>query len=352
MFHRINRGQPAIWRDPNTIQIGLDQNKVVISDLTIAQQQIIEALYSGLVDGQQDVLDETFKTEPGATQELIAKLSPVMELPSSVSNSYGDWQQVAFAELSRAALDYQVNPEMVLAERWQRVVHIDQLDKAGVLLAKGLLASGVGKIVTHDDGRVLNTDVGELGFNKDQVGFSRFEILNSELKRVLLPQTKTSRFIDLTYKPSKDLKVSFAVTVGHLATRPATYIRWLNRDVPHLSINFDLYETQISPIVIPGMTPCLNCLAEFKVDEDPAWPAIASQLIELPRTRDDSATLLSATGLALRSILRSLDESAGFEITSDSQKEYRSGYRIEYSSGNVYRTSYDFHKLCNCSVLD
>jgi hypothetical protein len=134
VFHRINKAQPSVWRDPNTIQIGLGNTSVSISELSLAQQQIIAALYSGVVDGQQEVLDETFKAESGTTQSLIEKLSPVMEIEDSTSNSFGPWQEIAFAELARAALDYEVNPEMVLAERWQRVVHIDQLDKSGSLL--------------------------------------------------------------------------------------------------------------------------------------------------------------------------------------------------------------------------
>ena len=348
MFHRIIKGQPVIWRDPNTLQIGLDQNKIVIENLSLAQQQIIDALYSGVLDLQQEVLDEMFKADHGTTNQLIAKLTSVMENSETVSSAHGDWQQLAFAELCRVALDYEVNPEMVLAERWQRVVHIDQLDKTGVLLTKGLLASGVGKVVTHDDGKVLTTDLGELGFGRESKGQARFELVKEELERLSLPQSKTPRFVNLSFKPTKDLKISFAVTVGHLATPPATYLRWLNRDVPHLNINFDLLEAQISPIVIPGATPCLNCLAESKVDEDPAWPVIASQLIDMPRTRDDSASLLTVTGLALRAILRHLDEAAGFTVPSDSEKQFREGYRLEYSTGNVYRTQFEFHTLCNC----
>ena len=275
-----------------------------------------------------------------------------MEGEGSTSNTYGAWQELAFAELARAALDYEVNPEMVLAERWQRIVHIDQLDKSGSLLAKGLLASGVGKVVSHDDGKVLRTDLGELGFKAEDLGKSRLETLKQELVMFSLTKNVTERFVDLNYKPSKDLVISFAITVGHLATRPISYLRWLNRDVPHLNINFDLYEAQISPIVFPGVTPCLNCLAESKVDEDPAWPAIASQLIDLPRTRDDSSALLTATGLALRVILRQLDQSAGFSISKDEDNKFQDGYLIDYATGDVSRTKYSFHKLCNCRILD
>jgi hypothetical protein len=352
VFYRINKAQPALWRDPNTIQIGFGINSVAIEELSLAQQQIIEALYSGVVEGQQEVLDETFKAAKGTTQDLIARLGSVMEAKESSSNKFGPWQELAFAELARAALDYDVNPEMVLAERWQRTVHIDQLDKSGSVLAKVLFASGVGKVVTHDDGRVLNTDLGELGYSKDDLGKSRFETFKQELQRLSLPQETKNRFLDLNIKPSKALKISFAITMGHIATRPSTYIRWLNRDVPHLNIIFDMNETKISPIIIPGETPCLNCLAEYEVDKDPAWPALASQLIDLPRTRDDSASLLAATGLALRATLRHLDKSAGFKVSNDEENEYSLGYLLDYATGNVERTKYNFHKLCKCRILD
>ena len=352
MFHRINKAQPALWRDPNTIQIGFGENSAAIEELTLAQQQIIEALYSGVVEGQQEVLDETFKAAKGTTQDLIARLSNVIENKESSSNSFGPWQELAFAELARAALDYNVNPEMVLAERWQRTVHIDQLDKSGSVLAKGLLASGVGKVVTHDDGRILNTDLGELGYSKNDLGMSRFETLKQDLLKLSLPQESQKRFLDLNEKASKNLKISFAITVGHLVTRPATYIRWLNRDVPHLNITFGMNETKISPIIIPGVTPCLNCLAEFEVDGDPAWPALASQLVDLPRTRDDSASLLTATGLALRATLRHLDQSAGFKVSADEGNGFSEGYIFDYETGNVQRVEYNFHKLCNCRALD
>jgi hypothetical protein len=107
-------------------------------------------------------------------------------------------------------------------------------------------------------------------------------------------------------------------------------------------------QAQITPIVIPGITPCLNCLAEYQVDEDPAWPVLASQLLDLPRIRDDSSALLTSVGLSLRMILKQLDYSAGFKVVSDIEDEFRNGYLVDYQSGNVTRTKYSFHNLCNC----
>jgi len=348
VLHRINKAQPAVWKDPNTIQLGLEPNAVVLPELTLQQQKIIDALYSGLVDGQQEVIDSTVNAETGQTQNLIDRLQTVLELPVQGGSPYGDWQQLAFSEIARASLDYQVNGEMVLAERWQRFVHIDQLDKAGVLFTKALLASGVGSIITHDDGVVLATDLGELGYPKESLGKKRFDLLQLELAKLSLPNTKKPRLIAQNHKPDKSLKVSFALVVGHLALRPTTYSRWLNRDVSHLAITFNIDSVEISPVVIPGATPCLNCFQEFKVDEDHSWPVMASQLLDLPRVRDDSAALLTAVGLATRSVLRKLDESAGFIHSGDTDGEIRKGYRVDYATGTVTRTVFELHRLCAC----
>ncbi len=348
VLHRINKAQPAVWKDPNTIQIGLGPNSVVLPELTKQQEKIIDALYSGLVDGQQEVIDSTLEADPGETQNLIERLQRVIDKPLPGKTLFGDWQQLAFSEIARASLDYQVNGEMVLAERWQRNVHIDQLDKAGMLFAKALLASGVGTVVTHDDGIVLATDLGELGYSKEFLGKRRFESMQVELSKLSLPVTKKQRLIALNYKPDKSLKVSFALVVGHLALRPTTYSRWLNRDVNHLSITFNLDSAEVSPVVIPGVTPCLNCFQEYKVDEDNSWPVMASQLVDLPRVRDDSAALLTAIGLATRSVLRQLDESAGFIHSGDTEGEFRLGYRVDYATGSVTRTMHELHKLCTC----
>jgi hypothetical protein len=41
---------------------------------------------------------------------------------------------------------------------------------------------------------------------------------------------------------------------------------------------------RVGPYVVPGRTPCLACLEAHRRDADPAWPAVAAQLVtrELP----------------------------------------------------------------------
>lgn len=348
VLHRINKAQPTTWASPTTLQVGLGENKIELADLTLAQQRIVSSLYSGILTGQEEIIDQSVGAEPGETASLVERLKPLLQ--KEVKPKFGPWQEIAFAEIARAGLDYNVNGEMVLAERWQSTVHIDQLDKAGILVAKALLASGVGKILSHDTGLVLKTDLGELGYPKLALGETRFKAAKQLLSEFSIPNV-TDRIVDLTFRPDPKTKVSLALTIGHLALNPRSYSRWLARDVAHLSIVFELKQAFVSPVVIPGVSACLNCLQEMKVDEAENWPVIATQLLGLPRVRDDAAALLSACGLACRSILRRLDEQAGFEYVRDNLHEALQGYRIDYETGNIQRLRYEKHSLCSCQEI-
>ena len=347
VLQRINQAQPSIWASPSALQIGLAENKIELEDLTVAQQKIVASLYSGILVGHEEVVDQTVGAAPGETKNLIARLTPMLQKEDKPV--FGPWQEIAFAEIARAGLDYKVNGEMVLAERWLTTVHIDQLDKSGLLICKALLSAGVGKVLTHDQGLVLRTDLGELGYPKSFLGEPRIKVANELLAELSLPNV-ANRLVDLSIRPDPKTRISFAVVVGHLALNPRTYSRWLSRDVSHLGITFDINHAIISPVVIPGQTACLNCMQEEKVDVEANWPVIATQLLGLPRVRDDAAALLSCSGLACRSILRRLDEQAGFEYSGAGASDALLGYKIDYASGNIKRLNYAKHKLCSCQL--
>ncbi|RNE59053.1 hypothetical protein EEJ31_11650 [Cryobacterium tepidiphilum] len=70
------------------------------------------------------------------------------------------------------------------------------------------------------------------------------------------------------------------VIVTHYAMEPERHGRWLRRDIPHLPVVFSDAEVRIGPLVEPGTGPCLSCLEHHRIDADPAWPAIAIQLLQ------------------------------------------------------------------------
>lgn len=77
-----------------------------------------------------------------------------------------------------------------------------------------------------------------------------------------------------------DARPSAAVVAGSFAIAPARYIRWLSRDIPHLSVVFGDTGASVGPFVEPGRGPCLHCVANEKVDKDESWPIVAAQLVD------------------------------------------------------------------------
>lgn len=69
-----------------------------------------------------------------------------------------------------------------------------------------------------------------------------------------------------------------AVLVSGFVSDPFEHQRWLRRDIAHLPIVFGEVSVTIGPLVVPGITACLTCVAQHRTAADPSWPAVAAQL--------------------------------------------------------------------------
>ena len=140
-----------------------------------------------------------------------------------------------------------------------------------------------------------------------------------------------------------DPGTGLAVLVGHYALEPERHGHWLRRDVPHLPVVFSDSEVRIGPLVEPGEGPCLSCLELAHLDSDPAWAAIACQLLsrqaptETPRTALDVAALVA--GLAHDRLV--LGRSA---LTA-------SALVFDGGSGAPTRRGYRPHERCGCRTV-
>ena len=72
---------------------------------------------------------------------------------------------------------------------------------------------------------------------------------------------------------------TLVVLVADWVVAPADHLRWLNRDVPHLPVVISERAVTVGPLVEPGVGACLYCVHLARVDDDPAWVAIATQLL-------------------------------------------------------------------------
>jgi hypothetical protein len=67
---------------------------------------------------------------------------------------------------------------------------------------------------------------------------------------------------------------------------PAAAQHWLSGDIPQLPVISSDTSVTIGPLITPGRGPCLHCLHAYRTDRDPAWPAIACQLLDAPGAAD------------------------------------------------------------------
>lgn len=129
------------------------------------------------------------------------------------------------------------------------------------------------------------------------------------------------------------------VLVADWVVSPADHLRWLNRDVPHLPVVVGDRGATVGPVVEPGVGPCLYCVHLARVDEDPAWTAIATQL--LGRAGRAVGALEAAEGAAFVA-RRVLERLAGGGVNGMS-------WRLD-AGGAVSVRAWGRHPDCRCAA--
>ncbi|MFC0682229.1 TOMM precursor leader peptide-binding protein [Lysobacter korlensis] len=104
------------------------------------------------------------------------------------------------------------------------------------------------------------------------------------------------------------LDANAAVLVGYFVLAPWHLSFWLRRDVPHLPVVFSDTGVRVGPVLIPGDGPCLYCLELAHIDEDPAWPALATQLLGRRGHAETALLSTEAAVLAVRGVLAALTD--------------------------------------------
>lgn len=130
------------------------------------------------------------------------------------------------------------------------------------------------------------------------------------------------------------------VIVGYGVIDPRRAAALSAADTPHLPVVFCGHEAEVGPIVVPGRTACLACLAAHRRDRDPHWPVLAAQFIGRPVPEIDRSLALEAGLVAARL----LSEVALPGWTPRSVTLHRDGVRRRIASPRP-------HPDCRCRSL-
>ncbi|MDQ1513125.1 MAG: hypothetical protein QOC59_967 [Microbacteriaceae bacterium] len=160
-----------------------------------------------------------------------------------------------------------------------------------------------------------------------------------------LVELLTRRLLPLGCTPNRTgVRPDLVLLAAHHVLPPFRRVRWLTLDVPHLPVVFGDQSVQVGPLVEPGRTPCLRCADEHRMDEEPAWPALAAQLLRRPRAQTCASSAVCVTVEAcLVAVLRArtTGEPTGLEGAA---------LRVA-ADGAVSRLERPWHDRCSCRSL-
>ena len=229
----LKPGLRPVWRDRDTLQIGIDSRRAVALTGMAGAARVI-----GLLDGSRDraqvIRAAAGHGIPEATAErvleLLAAAGALDDFPADTLRLVSRPLRARLAaELATVSL---VNRDSdggarTLARRLAAQVRVHGDGRIGAGIASLLTASGVGR-VTH-------------AASAAQPGRPDLAILAG--------------------RTTLDLRAAL-----------------MRARIPHLAASADEAIGVVGPLVIPGRTACLRCMDLTRADRDPAWPLILAQL--------------------------------------------------------------------------
>jgi len=253
----IKSGLLPVWRDRDTLQIGIDPRRAIaLSEMGRA------ALIIGLLDGSRD-RDQVVAAAAGegipasVTERVLALLAAggaLDDFPASTLRALPAPLRARLApELATTSLARRDGDggARALARRRAAVVWIEGERAVGRAVARILSASGIGRIRTR---RLAASDLAS-----PVRGPAADDSAPAHPPRVGLP-----------FRPD------LVVLVG---TRTADRGAQLTRDrTAHLAVMASEAIGIVGPLVEPGKTACLRCLDYVRAGNDPAWPLILAQI--------------------------------------------------------------------------
>ncbi|MEN9287898.1 MAG: hypothetical protein RLZ88_568 [Actinomycetota bacterium] len=337
-----------MWLAPNRLQIGDDTNAVIVDGLSPAHQRFIRALQAGIADNQVAAVARHTRLSAEDSTQLLARVAPHLlqndRLESPKRPSTMQLLRDAdpdFAELIAFALSTNRDGSAALAERANRVIHVERLDRTGVTLLRALASVGFAQFWTEDEGAVTDADVSSLGYDRSALGKPRFaaacQLAEGFRDRIAMLETANIR------KRMFD-RIDLALLVSGEASPPSHLRNLDNHGVPRIGIIFRSTGVLITPVVVPHKGLCVSCLEAVLLSDDPQRPVKIMQMQRSSTAYNDASSVLFAGAMAVASAAEFLDAQQGFEHS----RFERTGWLFERASGKVMRVDWPEQASCGC----
>jgi bacteriocin biosynthesis cyclodehydratase domain-containing protein len=329
-----------LWRDPTTLQLGIDpRHAVMLSGVDLADATLLD-----LLDGTRDVGELNAEAtrrghRPDHVSELMKTLHDAAVLDEAPTSRQGTDARHDPDLMSLSLLHRAPNAAAaVFSHRREATVEVLGAGRVGASLALLLATAGIGQLAVTDAGPVRAADYAPGGIrNAGTRQTSRADAL-----RTLLAGTKTT----VKLGPGRRSALVVLAPTGGIVPP-----EWLGqvRHRPHLPVLIRETTAVIGPLVLPGRTPCVRCVELTRGDRDPAWPALAAQLVGEQHGVEpcDIALATAAASIAAMHVLAWLDDGA-----ANPPPTVGGVLEISLADLRLRRRTVNAHPGCGCGAID
>jgi bacteriocin biosynthesis cyclodehydratase domain-containing protein len=290
----LKSGLLPLWRDRDTVQIGIDPRRAVA--LTgIGEAADLIGLLDGSRDREQVLAAAARRGIPVLTTEriltLLAAGGVLDDFPAGMLRDVpAPLRARLAAELATASLAYRDGDGgyRVIARRRAARIRIEGERRVGKAIARILSGSGIGHI-----------RIGQANPGRDETGQARADLIRPRRTgqaradlirprrtgqaspgqgRTARDQTGHDQTCGAEGGPGRAERADLVILVGRAAAR--TLDRLVIARIPHLAVSAAEAIGVVGPLVTPGKTACLRCLDYFRAASDPSWPLILAQLAD------------------------------------------------------------------------
>jgi bacteriocin biosynthesis cyclodehydratase domain-containing protein len=328
-----------LWRDPSTLQLGISgSHAVVLAGLSPTDRGVLE-----LLDGSRDVdAVLSLASESGVAPEAAARLLNTLERADALDDATVV-ATPAIGEDDRQRLE----PDMlalslrhrgpgaaarVLERRRRAVIAVHGTGRVGAEAAMLLAAAGIGTLACLDDAQLRLADVTPGGLPRVMTD-----------TRGNVTALRAGRFTSMTRATSKRPDQVTLALVTPASSEALPEIATGVRDEPHLLACVRETTGVVGPLVVPGVTSCLRCLALTRSERDPHWPLLSAQLV--------GTAITEPCDVALAGLVASLAAMQALAFVDGDESPPVAGALLEYDAlrATLRRRTVGVHPACGCA---
>jgi bacteriocin biosynthesis cyclodehydratase domain-containing protein len=307
----LKPGLLAVWRNRDTVQIGIDPRRAV----ALTGMRGADVLLR-LLDGSRDraqvlAAASDLGMDAAAADQVLSLLTAAGALSDLPAGTYGALSagararlapEIATAALARSDAD---GGARTLARRQAACVRVHGASRPGLWIAGMLTAAGIGLVISTGATAAAVSGAGASDATAGGAGGSGAGPGARAGRRGTRPPAGADRGAQRARPPRAQPRGPGLVILAdsHRRELPAALAEKL---VPHLAVSASEAIGVVGPLVLPGRSACMRCLDLTRAERDPAWPLILAQLSAQAGADPPGCDTVLATTVAAQAVAQAL----------------------------------------------